>query len=513
MRVFAISDIHVDYPDNLAWIESLSDGAFQGDVLVLAGDVTDRLDLFRRAVGALADKFGRVFFTPGNHDLWVRKSLGKAKPGAAAAAPPAATSLVKLRQLLALCAELGVLTTPARIGRVWVVPILAWYHASFDTEPDIDLGDALQPVHQTMSDFFLCRWREAGLDPLSDSVAASLDAMNDDYAAHFPGFGELAASAAGAVSGGTPPRLPLAQVAASLAEVGADVRAHSGGGEARVVLSFSHFLPQLALCPEKRFLYYPHLPKAVGSAFLQRRVEALRPDVHVFGHTHFGWDGEVGGTRYVQPALAYPSERVRRLPSLKVGESWPVVPAPRSRGASRERPSPLLLAEVASGGGGGGNASVGGDRAAGAGVHLPRYTALWSQYYEDNARTPDDLVLAPWVRKQYVGVPGFREPAAAAARAAKAAARATTEAAAAATATARQDEAERDRRDGGPGVTAFFANKLKVSDDGGGAHAAAVPAALPPAPPSAAATAATAAPAAEASSDSDDEWASGAHGF
>jgi hypothetical protein len=65
-------------------------------------------------------------------------------------------------------------------------------------------------------------------------------------------------------------------------------------------------------------LHYPHLPKAVGSHALGERVAALRPDVHVFGHTHFGWDMELDGVRYMQAALAYPYERELRMRSLMV---------------------------------------------------------------------------------------------------------------------------------------------------------------------------------------------------
>lgn len=42
----------------------------------------------------------------------------------------------------------------------------------------------------------------------------------------------------------------------------------------------------------------------------------MKPDVHVFGHTHFGWDTVLDGTRYVQAALGYPHERKMRWPSL-----------------------------------------------------------------------------------------------------------------------------------------------------------------------------------------------------
>ena len=51
----------------------------------------------------------------------------------------------KLRRLEELCASLGVHTRPARVGGVWVVPLLSWYHASFDAEPDIE---GARPVDQ-----------------------------------------------------------------------------------------------------------------------------------------------------------------------------------------------------------------------------------------------------------------------------------------------------------------------------------------------------------------------------
>ena len=42
MRVFALSDIHVDYLENLNWILQLSADEYQQDILVLAGDVSHR---------------------------------------------------------------------------------------------------------------------------------------------------------------------------------------------------------------------------------------------------------------------------------------------------------------------------------------------------------------------------------------------------------------------------------------------------------------------------------------
>jgi hypothetical protein len=65
-----------------------------------------------------------------------------------------------------------------------------------------------------------------------------------------------------------------------------------------------------SLLPEKRMLFQPNLAKAVGSDYIQRRIEELRPIAHIFGHTHFAWDAVVGGVRYVQWPLAYPQERL-----------------------------------------------------------------------------------------------------------------------------------------------------------------------------------------------------------
>ena len=60
---------------------------------------------------------------------------------------------------------------------------------------------------------------------------------------------------------------------------------------------------RLELCPEKRMLFYPNLPKVVGSDFLEARVRDIHGvegnpfACHVFGHTHFCWDTMLDGVR------------------------------------------------------------------------------------------------------------------------------------------------------------------------------------------------------------------------
>lgn len=47
--------------------------ALRHDVLVVSGDVSDELAALEAALGTLASRFGAVFYTPGNHELWVRE--------------------------------------------------------------------------------------------------------------------------------------------------------------------------------------------------------------------------------------------------------------------------------------------------------------------------------------------------------------------------------------------------------------------------------------------------------
>jgi|SRR5215212_1304431 len=71
MRVFAVSDLHIDYEANARWVAELSTADYQDDVLILAGDVTDTLRLLDWCLATLAKRFRKVLFVPGNHDLWV----------------------------------------------------------------------------------------------------------------------------------------------------------------------------------------------------------------------------------------------------------------------------------------------------------------------------------------------------------------------------------------------------------------------------------------------------------
>eukprot|EP00913_Durusdinium_trenchii_P023766 g22320.t1 len=60
-----------------------------------------------------------------------------------------------------------------------------------------------------------------------------------------------------------------------------------------------------------------HFP-CPGSLFLQERVRALKPQLHLFGHTHFAWDQDFQERRYVSAPLGSPKEWRMRPRSMKL---------------------------------------------------------------------------------------------------------------------------------------------------------------------------------------------------
>src|SRR5262245_8147786 len=69
-RLLALSDLHVDHPGNLDALAALP--PHPGDWLLVGGDVGDRPATLDAAFAILTDRFEKVFWVPGNHELWVR---------------------------------------------------------------------------------------------------------------------------------------------------------------------------------------------------------------------------------------------------------------------------------------------------------------------------------------------------------------------------------------------------------------------------------------------------------
>ncbi|WP_412077962.1 metallophosphoesterase family protein [Streptomyces xanthophaeus] len=125
-RLLAVSDLHIAHKDNRAVVESLRPGSDE-DWLIVAGDVAEEYARVEWALKLLSERFAKVIWAPGNHELWT---------------PP--DDPVDLRgekrylHLVELCRGLGI-ATPEDPYPVWegeggpvaVAPLFVLYDYSF----------------------------------------------------------------------------------------------------------------------------------------------------------------------------------------------------------------------------------------------------------------------------------------------------------------------------------------------------------------------------------------------
>ena len=125
-RLLAVSDLHVGYPENRAYADSLVPGD-PGDWLIVAGDVGETFADVGFVLASLASRFATVIWTPGNHELWTLPSDQVALRGVA-----------RYEALLKVCRRFGVLTPEDEFpvwdgpdGPVTIAPLFTLYDYSF----------------------------------------------------------------------------------------------------------------------------------------------------------------------------------------------------------------------------------------------------------------------------------------------------------------------------------------------------------------------------------------------
>jgi predicted phosphodiesterase len=244
MRVFAVSDLHLDFAANCRWLDDLPQ--YPQDVLILAGDVSDSLQVLEWCFDRLSRRFLKVLFTPGNHDLWVVRD------------DTMPDSYAKFRALRALGERLGIAFSPFHCSGLSILPLHAWYDFSF--------GLPSARLRELWADFHACRW-PAGHDPVR--ITESFLNLNE-------------------------PVLNTSN---------------------RHVISFSHFLPRADLLAPGR--HAQALLPVMGSTRLEAQVRRLRPQLHIYGHSHAAADAMHDGIRYLNHALGYPREYGATQPHLR----------------------------------------------------------------------------------------------------------------------------------------------------------------------------------------------------
>lgn len=142
-RLMAISDLHVGYPENREYVETLRPG-HDADWLLVGGDVAEKVVDIEWALSTLAGHFAKVFWVPGNHELWTIADDEVQLRGEA-----------RYRHLVEICRRLGVLT-PEDEYVVWsgpggpaaVVPLFTLYDYSFRVPGVDNKSDALARAYE-----------------------------------------------------------------------------------------------------------------------------------------------------------------------------------------------------------------------------------------------------------------------------------------------------------------------------------------------------------------------------
>ncbi len=124
--LLAISDLHVGYPENRALVDGLRPRD-DDDWLIVAGDAGEMFADVGWALATLANRFARVIWTPGNHELWTMRADPVQLRGAA-----------RYEALVTVCRRFGVLTPedpfpvwPGADGPVTVAPLFPLYDYTF----------------------------------------------------------------------------------------------------------------------------------------------------------------------------------------------------------------------------------------------------------------------------------------------------------------------------------------------------------------------------------------------
>jgi 3',5'-cyclic AMP phosphodiesterase CpdA len=143
-KLYAVSDLHVTFPQNREWVRDLRPGSPE-DWLLVAGDVAEKAADIEWALGTLSSRFSTVLWTPGNHELWALPSD-----------PVRLRGEERYRHLVALCRGLGVISPedPYPVwrgpgGPVVIAPLFLLYDYTFLPPGTATKAEALALAYKT----------------------------------------------------------------------------------------------------------------------------------------------------------------------------------------------------------------------------------------------------------------------------------------------------------------------------------------------------------------------------
>ncbi len=125
MQLYAISDLHLAYEANRQALTAMP--PHPDDWLIVAGDVGENEAHLKFALHILTQRFARVLWAPGNHDLWTMPNKANDLRGEA-----------KYQRFVAICRTYNVLTPedpyvawPGAGPSYWLAPLFLLYDYSF----------------------------------------------------------------------------------------------------------------------------------------------------------------------------------------------------------------------------------------------------------------------------------------------------------------------------------------------------------------------------------------------
>lgn len=142
-RLLAISDLHIGYPENRQHVEGLRPED-PDDWLIVAGDAGEMFSDVGWALATLANRFARVIWTPGNHELWTMN-----------ADPVQLRGAQRYEALVKVCRKFGVLTPedPYPVwagpdGPVAVAPLFLLYDYTFRPDGASTADEAIERAQE-----------------------------------------------------------------------------------------------------------------------------------------------------------------------------------------------------------------------------------------------------------------------------------------------------------------------------------------------------------------------------
>jgi 3',5'-cyclic AMP phosphodiesterase CpdA len=141
--LLAIGDLHVEHPENRRLVERIAPES-SADWLIVCGDVAEQPETVEWALSLLRERFARVIWVPGNHELLAHRGD-----------PPQLRGERRYRHLVELCRRLDVITPedPYPVwegtgGPVRVVPLFLLYDYSFGRNVGRTKQESLRRAHE-----------------------------------------------------------------------------------------------------------------------------------------------------------------------------------------------------------------------------------------------------------------------------------------------------------------------------------------------------------------------------